>query len=457
MLGEQGCRVSGNPEGSIERVSIDSRGECGGALFVALEGESSDGHIFCGDAVERGAVALLVSRLKSEAAEGSGARAIFAVDDTLAALQALAASYRVMVDPSVVAITGSTGKTGTKDFIASILSKRFNIHATPGNLNNHIGLPLTLLGMEGGEDVLVTEMGANHAGEIEALARIARPDVGVVTNIGPGHLEFFGSLEGVARAKAELIEALPEQGTAVLPADDEFFEFLRGRTAAQVLSFGFGEGADWKISDLARGSDGYRFSLRDTEIAIKRFGKHHILNASAAAAACSVLGSTTDEIAAGIAETALSRDRGALYDIGGITIIDDTYNSNPASLKAAVEALLEMEARGGKWLVLGDMLELGERSAELHRQAGEMCGKAGVDGILTIGEATVELNRAASEQRKAPKRISHFLDAATLAAYLDAHLMDGDIVLVKGSRGMKMEEVIEAVERLRQTEKRRVG
>lgn len=452
------CDVAGDLEGSIERVSIDTRGECRNALFVALEGENEDGHAYLAEAVERGAAALLVSnRCEMKSVDKEKVHALFAVEDTLTALQTLAASYRTHVDPRVVAVTGSTGKTGTKDFIASILSKRFKVHSTPGNLNNHIGLPLTLLGMDGGEDVLVAEMGANHKGEIEKLAQIARPDIGVVTNIGPGHLEFFGSLKGVAAAKAELIESLPENGTAILPSDDEFYEFLRERTGSSVVSFGFGDGADWRVENLARKeSNGYRFTLREMDVVLKRFGKHHVLNAAAAAAACSVFGSSPDEISGGLAETRIPEGRGVAYDISGIIFIDDSYNSNPASLLAAVEALMEMQVEGKRWLVLGDMLELGEQSAELHSEAGKMCGKAGVDGMLTIGEYTVELNRAAAEQRKAPEKISHFIDMEKLGAHLNDNLDEGDAVLVKGSRGMGMERVIETIERLRGAEKRRV-
>ncbi len=377
--------------------------------------------------------------------------------DTLAALQEIAAAYRRRVDPRVVAVTGTTGKTGTKDFVASILGRRFNVHSTPGNLNNHIGLPLTILGMEGGEDVLVAEMGANHKGEIKRLCEIAAPDIGIVTNVGPGHLEFFDSLEGVARAKAELVESLSDGGTAVLPADDRFFSFLKERAKGEVVSFGFDEEADWRIEDLERdGSSGYRFSLKGAAIELHRFGRHHVLNAAAAAAACSLLGTSGDDIAAGIGRTEMPESRGVIYDIDGITFIDDSYNSNPASLAAAVSALLEMETDGNRWLVLGDMLELGEGSADLHRESGEVCGKAGVDGILTMGTESVELSRAAAEQRKAPERITHFMDTAKLAAYLNTCLEKGDIVLVKGSRGMRMEGVIEAMEELRNVQRRRV-
>ena len=457
-LREAGFEGEHAPDGSIEAVTVDTRKGCTGALFVALQGSRSDGHDFLEDAIAQGAAALLVSQEHAGAAgEVSAGKPVFAVPDTLAALQALAEAYRNRVNPRVVAVTGTTGKTETKDFIASILAERFTVHATPGNLNNHIGLPLTIFGMAGGEDVLVVEMGANHEKEIGRLSEIAKPEVGVITNIGPGHLEFFGSLEGVASAKAELLESLPESGTAVLPADDEFFQFLSQRTKGRVVSFGFDEGSDWRIEDLTRdGRSGYLFSLKGVEIPLRRFGRHHVLNAAAAAAACSLLGSSGGEIASGISGTKIPESRGVLYDIDGVLFIDDSYNSNPASLAAAVSALMEIETDGNRWLALGDMLELGERSLDLHRESGEVCGKAGVDGIVTLGTETVELSRSAAEQRRAPERISHFIVTAKLAAYLNTCLMKGDIVLVKGSRGMRMEGVIETMEELRGVQRRRV-
>lgn len=454
-----GYSVCSPHDGWIAGVTIDTRRRCEDSLFVALKGSRSDGHDYLAEAVERGAAALLVSEDREEEATAlSGEKPVFAVPDPLLALQALAASYRKLVNPRVMAVTGSTGKTGTKDFIASILSLRFGVHATPGNLNNHIGLPLTLLGMEGAEEVLVTEMGANHKNEIRRLAEISKPDMGVITNIGPGHLEFFGSLQGVAEAKAELLESLPPAGSAVLPADDEFFAFLSGKTRASVVSFGFHEDSDWRIENLVKkGQWGCSFSTKGIEIALGRLGRHHVLNAAAAAAACSLIGATSEEIARGIEIAKIPDGRGVLYDIEGILFVDDSYNSNPASLRAAVEAFMEIETDGARWLVLGDMLELGEKSAEFHREAGILCGKAGVDVIVTFGSETVELSRSAAEQRKAPARISHFIDAEKLSVFLNEHLSPGDIALIKGSRAMQMENIIESVERLRSAHRRRVG
>ena len=444
--------------GVLAGVSIDTRGACEHRLFVALKGNAADGHDFLKDAIDKGAAALLVcSKRAGAAAQLAGSLPRFEVPDTLIALQALASAYRQLVNPRVIAVTGSTGKTGTKDFIASILARGFHVHATPGNLNNHIGLPLTLLGMEGSEDICVTEMGANHKKEIKTLADIANPEIGVVTNVGPAHLEFFGSLQGVASAKAELLEALPATGTAVLPADDEFIEFLKGRTRARSLSFGFSESADRRITGLERRQRvGYRFKVGDLSLEVARFGTHHVLNAAAAAVVASIVGAAPDDIASGIADAAVNAGRGVLVDLGGILFFDDSYNSNPASLKAAVEAFMEIPAVSRRWLVLGDMLELGDASEDLHREAGVFCGRSRVDGIFTIGAESVELSRAAAEQRKSPDHITHFMDAETFARYLGELLAPGDAVLVKGSHGMHMEKILDLIEQARGTARRRV-
>jgi UDP-N-acetylmuramoyl-tripeptide--D-alanyl-D-alanine ligase len=341
---------------------------------------------------------------------------------------------------------------------AAVLSERYSVHATSGNLNNHIGVPLTILSMPEETEVLVTEIGANHKGEIAVLCAIVRPDIGVITNIGPGHLEFFGTLKGVAKAKSELVKSLPEVGAAVLPADDYFFDFLKDQTRAPVVAFGISDKATVRIEDIeSREGGGYTFAIGGEKMEIRRFGRHHLLNAGAVAAVAGLLDIPAPITAAALAETGAFDGRGVVFDVAGITIVDETYNSNPASLQAAVDAFMEMPLEGKRWLVLGDMLELGETAGELHKEAGIFCGKAGVDGIITLGEETVELNRAAAVQRKAPESISHFLDAVNLAAHLDSLLAEGDGVLVKGSRGMRMETVIAEIEKRRDCEKRRAG
>ncbi|MBU8922270.1 MAG: UDP-N-acetylmuramoyl-tripeptide--D-alanyl-D-alanine ligase [Bacteroidales bacterium] len=450
-------------DGEATGITIDTRTDCGGKIYIALKGENLDGHDFVGIAVDGGASAVLVERSwmmeSKDLVEDIREKGIliFDVDDTLKALHQLASRWRDRVAPKVLAITGSTGKTGTKEIAKSILSGRFRVHATEGNFNNHIGLPLTILSMPEDTEVLVVEMGASGKGEIAMLAGIARPDVGVITNIGPSHLEFFGNLKGVARAKSELIAKMNGGSTVVLPADDEFFEYLSSRTKAEIISFGFSESAEFAIKDLtSREGSGYFFSLTGTTMETRRHGKHNVLNATAAVAATSVFGIGPDDAVPAIADSGPVKGRGVIFDIAGLTVIDDSYNSNPTSLRSAIDSFMEMEVEGKRWLVLGDMLELGETSKELHSEAGKYCGKAGVNGLLTLGNDTVSLNREAAVQRKAPESISHFLELEKLALYLDSMLGERDAVLIKGSRGMHMEKVIEELERLRDSEKRRV-
>jgi len=458
VLKKEGFQGRDIPDGVVEGVSIDTRKGCRNALFVALRGANSDGHGFLSAAVQGGAKAVIVRKDMVDAVrDATEGVFVFDVKDTLTALQLIASAYRETINPRVIAVTGSTGKTTTKELVASVLSTKYRVHATPGNLNNHIGLPLTVLGMEEDDEVLVTEMGANHRNEIKTLCKIARPTYGAITNIGPVHLEFFGNLKGVARAKAELVESLPESGKAILPADSEFFEFLEGRSKAPVLSFGYSEGSSYRISTVERvGDKGYRFKISDSELVIGFRGKHNILNAAVAYVVGKVFDLSDEDISEGLEKAVQPDSRGGTFELDGIKIIDDTYNSNPSSLKAAVEMLMEMPVEGKRWLVLGDMLELGSESKKLHEEAGVMCGRAGVDGLVTIGEDTVELNRAAAAQRKAPRRISHFLDPKKLAGFLNDLIKPGDCILVKGSRGMRMEQVIEELEVLRGTERKRV-
>ncbi|MCK4538086.1 MAG: UDP-N-acetylmuramoyl-tripeptide--D-alanyl-D-alanine ligase [Candidatus Krumholzibacteria bacterium] len=463
QLRKRGFKRTVSFDGEAAGFTIDTRTDCQGRIYVALKGENLDGHDFVGAAVDGGASAVIVDRdwmmgstdvVEELREKGS---LILDVDDTLKALQHLAFRWRDRVAPKVLAITGSTGKTGTKEIARSILSGRYRVHATEGNYNNHIGLPLTILSMPEDTEVLVVEMGASGRGEIAVLAGIARPDVGVITNIGPSHLEFFGSLKGVARAKSELIARMNGKNTVVLPADDEFFEYLSSRTEAEIISFGFSESAEFGIKDLTSREDaGFSFSLTGTAMETRRHGKHNVLNAAAAVAAVSVLGLGPDDAVAAVAASEPVRGRGVIFDIAGLKVIDDSYNSNPVSLRAAIDSFMEMEIEGKRWLVLGDMLELGKTSAELHAEAGIYCGKAGVHGLLTLGKDTVSLSREAAVQRKAPESISHFLEVEKLALYLDSMLEGGDAVLIKGSRGMHMEMVIEELERLRDSEKRRV-
>lgn len=443
--------------GWVSGVAIDTRSDCSGRLYAAIEGENKDGHDFLEEALQGGAGALLVSRRKEEKYKGIGNVPVFKVEDTVDAIQKLAAGYRDIIDPVCVGVTGTAGKTETKEMAALMLSSRYKVHATPGNYNNHIGLPLTILGMEEGTGLLVAEMGANHKKEIELLSGIAKPDVGIITNIGPGHLEFFKTIKGVAAAKAELLQSLSRDSTAVLPADDEFFEFLRERSKCRVVTFGFSEGADWRPEKIGEeGGERNVFSMGGGKMEVNAAGRYHLLNAAAAAAASHSLGVTVEEISEALKRFRAVEKRGRKYEMDGIIFVNDSYNSNPLSLRSSVEAFMDMPVSGNRWLVLGDMLELGGLSAELHEEAGKFCGRAGVYGLITMGDNTVELNRAASVQSKAPEKISHFIDMETLSAYINGQLTEGDAVLLKGSRKMGMWNLIDRIEELRGTKRKRV-
>jgi len=454
-LGRESVRGEGIPSGRVSGVSVDTREGCSGKLFAALTGENSDGHCFLEQAVESGAAALLISR---EDSLGDLAEIpVFVVDDTLAALQKLAADYRSEFPVKCIGITGTAGKTETKELLASILSRKYRVHATYGNYNNHIGVPLTILSMERGTEVLVVELGANHEKEIELLASIARPEIGVITNVGPGHLEFFRTLRGVARAKSELIRSLPEEGLAVLPSECEFNELFISSSDADIVTFGFSEDADWRVEILeTTGSGGYIFELNAERLETDLSGRYHLLNIAAAAAACSALEVGSDDIVEAVRGFAAVDRRGSIFKVDDIIFVNDSYNSNPLSLRSSIEAFMEMPVRGRRWLVLGDMLELGETAADLHREMGEFCGKAGIYGLVTLGEQTVYLSREAAGGRKAPEKISHFMNIDKLSHFLNELLQSTDAVLLKGSRDMGMWRVIDGIESLRETERKRV-
>ncbi|MCD6379606.1 UDP-N-acetylmuramoyl-tripeptide--D-alanyl-D-alanine ligase, partial [bacterium] len=318
-----------NPlEGSVRGVSIDTRNECRDSLFVAIEGENDNGNNYLEEAIRLGAGALLVSKANREGYKGISRVPIFEVDDTVEALQKIASLYKDRIGVKSVGITGSVGKTETKEMLASILSLKYRVHATPGNYNNQIGLPLTILGMDEDTEILVTEMGASHKGDIELLAGIAKLDVGIITNIGPGHLEYFGSIKGVAEAKSEILKSLSEEKVAILPADDYFFDYLKGKAKSDVVSFGFSEEADWNPEEIEKLSGGgYSFVLGGQDMQINRFGKYHILNVAAAAAAASCLDVPISDIADAVWGFRAIERRGRIYNVDGIFFVNDSYNS----------------------------------------------------------------------------------------------------------------------------------
>ena len=417
-------------------LSTDTRSLRQGNLFVALQGPSFDGHDYVGQADARGAAAAAVSR------PVGGSLPLLRVADTRLALGALAADWRRRFDIPVVAITGSNGKTTVKEMVAAILHRSGRPLVTAGNFNNDIGLPLTLGRLGPEHDYAVLELGANHPGEIAALAAIAAPGIGLVNNAAPAHLEGFGDLEGVARAKGELFERLPADGVAVINADDRFAPLWRQLAGARrVISFGLEKEADvggrWRSE-----AGGSRVELctpaGEAALRLQLAGRHNVMNALAAAAVATALGVTPAQIAAGLA--ALVPVDGRLQPqpgLRGLHLIDDTYNANPASLQAALEVLAG--AAGERWLVLGDMGELGADSARLHRAAGEAARAAGIERLWTLGELAALAAPAFGSGAQA------FEDSHALVAALQEAAGPGVTALVKGSRRMRMERVVQAL------------
>jgi UDP-N-acetylmuramoyl-tripeptide--D-alanyl-D-alanine ligase len=440
-----GGRVVGDGGRTFDGVVIDSREDVRGALFVALSGERFDGHDFVTQAAEGGASGALVSRLTESLAVPQ-----VLVDDTLAALQTLGLERRRAFDGPLVAITGSSGKTSTRRLLASIVSRRHTTHQPVRNFNNHVGVPLTLLGLERRHRAAVIELGCSGFGEIAALTRLSEPNVGLVTNVGPAHLEQLGDLEGVARAKGELFAELSEDAIAVVNFDDPRVAAMP-RRPAKALTFGRGEDTDVQLVERrADGVAGQLITLRSAGQRIQArlglLGVHNARNALAAAAAAVALGLGEGEIVDGLA--AAEPVPGRLVPLtgpGGALLIDDTYNANPASTGAALEVLTEVAPAGRRIAVLGDMLELGEASQRAHLEVGARAARRELALLVTVGELGASIGRGALEAGLPSELHRHAADHDQAAQAVRERLNRGMAVLVKGSRGMRMERVVHAL------------
>ena len=426
----------------VQGYSIDSRTITGGQLFFAVKGDRFDGHDFVAAALEKGAAGAVVR--KDQLRRYSDKSRLLAVDDTLIALQTLATAVRKVWGKPLVGVTGSAGKTTTKEAIAHVLASRFRVLKSEGNFNNHFGLPLMLLKLEPEHDMAVIEMGMSHAGEIRALAAIAQPEIGVVTNVAPVHLEFFDSLAGIARAKYELIESLPASGTAVLNADDEYVSQFGRDFRGKVISYGTRETADVRVENVQpRGAEGSQFDVvtaAGCELArLPLVGEHNILNALAAVAVALARGLRLSEAVGALATLVPADKRGQVLQLGNITVVNDCYNSNPKALHAMVDALATMAAKR-RILVAGEMLELGPAGEEMHRAAGRHVAAKKIDvlvGVRGQSQAMVESARAAGIN-------ATFVDTPEEAGeWLARETRDGDVVLLKASRGVKLEKALE--------------
>lgn len=436
----------------ITSISIDTRTLQPGALFVPIIGERFDGHQFLAEAVTRGASALFVARDRLAELPLPTEAHVIAVDEPASALQSLARWHRSAFAGPVVAVTGSNGKTTTKDLIASVLSQRLRVLATPGNRNTEIGMSLTLLLREEDHEAMVVEMGMRGTGQIAALAEIARPTIGVVTNVGPVHFELLGSIDAVSAAKRELIERLPDDGLAVLNCDDSRVHVMSHHTRAQVLTYGLNDGAQVTASRCqSLGLDGYTFVLEhggaQQGVRLPLAGRHNLSNALAAAAVGVSCGLSLQEIANGLEQVQVSGMRMQIEHLAnGVTLINDAYNASPASMRAALNTLREASARR-RFAVLGDMLELGAISEVEHQGVGEACAASGVDRLITVGDRARHIGTGAIAAGVDSDKVTSVHHPDEAVALLLTELAPGDVVLVKASRGLQLERVAMGLER----------
>jgi UDP-N-acetylmuramoyl-tripeptide--D-alanyl-D-alanine ligase len=419
-------------EAVVENVATDSRKVHYGTLFAALPGNNVDGHDFAPSAVDLGATALLLSRpLELDVPQ-------LIVGDVLHALGEIAALLRIRLAPAVIGITGSNGKTTVKEMVASILRQDAPVLATQGNYNNELGVPLSLFGLKEEHRYAVLEMGAGKPGDISYLCGIAKPDVGLITNIGPAHLRGFGTEQGVALAKGEIFSALPSDGCAVINADEPWSDLWREMNhAGRVFTFGSQKGCDVQFVEHETGPK-LRVPQGEITLRLSLPGRHNQANAAAATAVALSLGIDLPKIEKGL--EAVSPVPGRLNLIrteAGWTVIDDTYNANPASLYSALQVLAQMQ--GTPWLVLGDMKELGENSRKMHREVGEAAKALGVGRLFTTGELSAFTAEAFGEGAE------HYANREELARALCSQLRPGTACLVKGSRSMGMEAIVEAI------------
>jgi len=450
-----GGRWIGVPPPVVEGVCTDTRQPSPGACFVALKGERFDAHDFLADAARAGSACAVVAEARAAALAGKAGLPLLAVPDTLAALGALARFHRRRFHVPLVAVTGSNGKTTTREMIAGILATRGPVLKSEGNLNNEVGVPLTLLRLAPEHGAAVVEMGMSHPGEIGRLAAIAEPQVGVVTNAFPAHLAGLGTVDAVADAKAELYRGLPAGGIAVANADDARMLERAQASGRRLITFATGRGRRGDVvvlEVLSHTAEGLSFLLgignREVEVRVPLVGAHNAANAAAAAAAAVALGCSDREIVRGLAGVRPVGRRLRLERLpSGAFLVDDCYNANPASMSAALRTLADLAAAGGARpaAVLGDMLELGPIEAEAHRALGEEAVRSGARLLAFFGPRS-KGGLAAARAAGLPEGDGfHTEDMGALAAFVRERLRPGDVLLVKGSRGMRLERLVEAL------------
>ncbi len=444
--------LKGSPEVLCKGVSTDSRDIAAGNLFVPIVGENFDGHDFIERAIQGGAAGVLIQRGKWEKLKDLAIDVPFiCVGDTVKSLGDIASFWRKHFDVPVVAVTGSSGKTTTKEMLASVISLSRNTLKSYGNFNNLIGLPLTFLQLNDSHEAVIVEMGTNRKGEIERLTHIADPDIGVITNVGPAHLEGLKSLEVVAREKGDLFYTMKRDGVAVVNRDDAAICHVQKQWMGKIVTFGMGGNALVRAEGVkTKGEDKTSFVLvierKRRRIDIAALGKHNVSNALAAAACSWALGIKYDQICCGLEEFRQLPGRMSRQLLkNGVSLIDDTYNANPASMRAAIETMNEIKGENEIIVVMGDMLELGNGAAEMHEEMGRLMAERNIGRIFLKGDLVRFVAEGAEKGELAKDRIVFPATPDMVVDYISSSARRGDSILVKGSRGMRMEEYVQAI------------
>ncbi|ANX02053.1 UDP-N-acetylmuramoyl-tripeptide--D-alanyl-D-alanine ligase [Thermoclostridium stercorarium subsp. leptospartum DSM 9219] len=439
-------RLIGNENAVADKVSTDTRTLTKGSLFVAIRGEKFDGHDFIGEAFRKGAGIVLSEKEYPV----SGDNAVILVKDTVKALGDLARNYIKLFDLTVIGITGSVGKTTTKEMIAQVLSTQYKVHKTMGNFNNQIGLPLSVLNLDRSHSVAVFEMGMSAMGEIDYLSRIIQPDIGIITNIGISHIEKLGSRQNILRAKLEIINGMKENGVLILNGDDELLSGLEGLLPMPVVFYGINDNCNVKGYGIeSLGEKGVRFTVnirnRDVDIFLPVPGIHNVSDALAAIACAIEMGITDENIQKGLIQYSSEKMRMNIVEYGNVKVINDTYNAAPASSMAALSVLREISGSRRSIAVLGDMLELGAYSEEAHKSVGACVAHENINYLVAIGELAKDYVVGAVEAGMDKKRILHFPDPESAVDSLRELIEPNDVVLFKASRGMHLDRIIEDI------------
>lgn len=440
-----GSLISGKLDTLFANITTDSRRAGKGDLFIPIIGQRFDGHEFIGNALESGAEGVLTTK-EIQAIEE---KAVIKVDDTLRALQDIASWYRSKFDIPFVAVTGSVGKTSTKDMIAHVMSQKFNTLKTAGNFNNEIGLPLTILNLNESHQAAVLEMGMSGFNEISRLSAVTKPDVAVITNIGMAHIEKLGSRQNILKAKMEIFEGLNKNGLVVLNGDDNLLNGLKGLLEFKTLFYGMGEGLDYQAYNIqTSGENGSCFNIivgdKEYKVDVPVPGIHNVYNVLAAIAVGSYFGIPMEKIVDAVREFQPSGMRLDILTYNGIKIINDTYNASPQSMEAAILVLKDMKA-SRRIAVLGDMLEMGEWAHDAHLDVGKFAAENETDYLFTVGENGRYIAEGAIQSGMPREKVFSYEDTGLAVVFLKELLKSGDAVLVKGSRGMKMESIVQAL------------